>query len=145
MSIDDDKFAMHADYPLDASMLSYARQQGFDGEKTARFFEEWRDYWVGRPDEMRTARGWMATWQRHLREKAKRVVAGKPSVSKPEAGYVAPGNGKKHPYTAALDAIETLRKHQPLTDREREALAEWGGPRLDARAERFGVSLPKEA
>ncbi len=49
---------------------------------------------------------------------------------------------QKWPITAAFDAIESLRKGQPLDSREREALKQWDGPVLRGRAARLGLTLP---
>ena len=136
---DDDKFAMHADYPLDNVMLSYGLTQGFKPLEIEGIFGEWRTYWVGRPDEMRTARGWIATWQRHLREKARRAVAGRGNGE----GNRLPRYDDKHTSLFnAFDALQERKRTGLLSDRERLALREWGDSAAVQRmADKLGVSV----
>ena len=138
---DDEAFKMHMDYPLDDSMLAYTRKQGFGEEQAGALFEEWRTYWVGRPDEMRTARGWIATWQRHLREKARRVVAGKPVKGNGQAGGLPKYDHKQTYLSTAFGALEERAKGWPISEHERQALREWGeSAPVQRRARLLGVS-----
>ena len=66
-----DKFPMHSDFPMDEAYKAKAAERGFAGDKALWLFEEWRQYWTGRPSMERTPRGWLQCWDNNLKAKAR--------------------------------------------------------------------------
>lgn len=69
-----DKFPMHQDFPMDAAYSAKANERGFDPDRALWHFEEWRDYWTGRPSEHKTPRGWLQCWDNNLKAKARNAA-----------------------------------------------------------------------
>ena len=66
-----DKFPMHSDFPMDEAYKAKAAERGFSGDKALWLFEEWRQYWTGRPNEEKTSRGWIQCFDNNLKRKAR--------------------------------------------------------------------------
>ena len=73
-----DKFPMHSDFPMDEAYQAKARERGFGSDKALWLFEEWREYWTGRPSEEKTPRGWLQCWDNNLKRKARNGAGKEP-------------------------------------------------------------------
>ncbi len=106
------------------------------------------DYWRAKTGASATKKDWLATWRNWCRkaeqdgERRPWRANGTNSESDRLVAASSSQRFQKWPITAAFDAIESLRKGQPLDSREREALKQWDGPVLRGRAARLGLTLP---
>ncbi len=66
-----DAFSMHNDFPMDEAYKAKAAERGFAGDRALWLFEEFREYWTGRPGEQKTPRGWLQCWDNNLKRKAR--------------------------------------------------------------------------
>lgn len=95
--------------------------------------EKWQAAWVGTDKQfIPHASTWL--FQERYRDE--------PDAKAPQDGTLPRRIETTTPITAAMDALLTLSKGQPLDEREIRALREWDGPIIQARAKRMGLTLP---
>ena len=133
---DDDKFSMHQEFPLDQVFKVKALERGFAEPEIDPLFDEWRDYWIRRPDRISTTRGWLQNWDGHLKRKAvRRSRVRQEGIYKPPAWRrqfeprdMSPPVEREYrmfPYTRALQARQKARRGERLDLDDYRALREW--------------------
>ena len=132
---DDDKFPMHADFPMDERFLAKALERQFTEERALYLFSEWRSYWCTQPETERKLSGWLRSWDDNLKRKAKNNIRRgsrrpggwqprREDRPMPEHEWRGEGN-VQWPYSIALGAKMKADKGHHLTQDEREALGQW--------------------
>ena len=132
-----DKFPMHSDFPMDEAYKAKAAERGFAGDKALWLFEEWREYWTGRPSEEKTPRGWLQCFDNNLKRKARNGAGKEPRPGRfyrdapsdallPDADLTRRWvGGIAYTWTQYLDIRQRARAGMAISDTERQVMKAW--------------------